>query len=711
MSIPRRPSVHRAVLLILVALVAGCGGGGSDSATPPTEPPAETSAGIYDIMVVEGAGNLEFIVSLSSASTDVVTVEYETADDTAAEGSDYESASGTLQFQPGEVRKSITVTVLENSADQSETSKQVRLLLSNPVNIKLSKAAATGTIIDKDDMVSETEFSYQWAPEGVFAGANSGADSCDSCHRSNGSVMTESNTDISLSTDDISSSTQWEHTVMAHAANDPYWQAAVEDESGTFPHLSGFIEDTCTTCHAPMGRTHAHHKNVDLAAEGFYRFETAMNQNHAREGVSCTLCHQIDDGNMGSPSSFSGGFVIDNNKQVAYGPYASPDLNPMTNRSGYAPVNGGHLESSAFCATCHTLYTPAIDPETGAPSGVSFLEQGPYLEWQNSIYETSQSNVQCQDCHMPPSQSAQTISTSPNGYDNPRDPYPQHTLVGGNAHLLEMLKTYSDVLGIDNTTTDEGFDDQIKLTRYFLENSAAEVEVSSDVDDDTLNIDVDVTNNAGHKIPSAYPSRRAWLHVTVRDGSNNIIFESGKPDYRGYISTDVARLKADCMSAEKLDGFDSAACYEPHRDVISSPEQVAIYETVLADVHGDITHTLLKAGQYLKDNRIPPKGFTNSAADAIESQTIPVGVAGDNDFNCIDSAEGCGADTVRYQVDVDGQTGPYYVEARLLYQATQPAFVDGLHIDGDRVNRFKVMYDAVPPSVEVLGTDTQTNIN
>jgi hypothetical protein len=42
------------------------------------------------------------------------------------------------------------------------------------------------------------------------------------------------------------------------------------------------------------------------------------------------------------------------------------------------------------------------------------------------------------------------------------------------------------------------------------------------------------------------------------------------------------------------------------------------------------------------------------------------------------------------------------VDARLLYQATQPAFVDGMHTDGDRVNRFKVMYDVVQPSVEVL---------
>jgi hypothetical protein len=192
----------------------------------------------------------------------------------------------------------------------------------------------------------------------------------------------------------------------------------------------------------------------------------------------------------------------------------------------------------------------------------------------------------------------------------------------------------------------------------------------------------------------------------VKDGAGSVIFESGKPDSRGYISTDVKRLKADCISVDKLDGFDSSLCYEPHHDVINKASQVAIYETVLGDVSGNITHTLLRTAQYLKDNRIPPTGFRNG--NATEPQTLPAGVDGDSDFNCgVDTVnEGCGTDTVHYQVDITGKTGPYAVEARLLYQATQPGFVDGMHTDGDRVNRFKVMYDAVPPSVEVLATAT-----
>lgn len=673
---------------------------------PPPVPPASVQAGIYDSTVVEGADDLEFVVSLSAASSETVTVDYATADGAAIAGTDYAAISGTLQFTPGETRKFVPVVVLINASAATVSSRNMQLVLSKPQNTTLSTDTATGTIIDNNRgaITTENEFNANWTAKGAFTNA---AKCGDQCHKSDGSIM-------NFAGEDISPGAQWQHSVMANAFNDPYWQAAVEDEVDSFPHLAGFIENTCTTCHAPMGRTHAHHTNTNLDADSYYRIDTAKGEDISREGVSCTACHQIGEGNMGDPASFSGGFTIsgdplDADYKRIYGPYGSPVGNSMNTQTGHVPTLGAYVSESELCATCHTLYTPALDPDTGTPSGTSFLEQGVYLEWQNSVFATGQAQAtQCQGCHMPEPTAGHVtpISLLPGSAPN-RTPFGQHTLVGGNTHLLTILRDYRAELGITNTTSVAGFDNQIAQTKSFL-GDAASVTVPVLVENgNNLEFNVVVTNNAGHKIPSAYPSRRVWLHVAVNNGAGQVIFESGKPDARGYISTDAARLKADCMSAHKQEGFDTGLCYEPHRDAINDSSQVAIYETVLGDVNDNITHTLLQGSQYLKDNRMPPAGFTNSKAITIEPQTVPAGVTGDNDFNCVSTAEGCGTDTVHYQVNIEGQSGAYTVAVRLLYQATQPGFVDGMHTHGDRVNRFKLMYDAVPPTVEVLAITTK----
>ncbi|NBT14158.1 MAG: hypothetical protein EBS56_11375, partial [Planctomycetia bacterium] len=89
-----------------------------------------------------------FTVSLSAASTQPVTVQYATANGTAVAGSDYAAASGTLTFAPGETQKLVTVLVSRDTT--AEASETFSLTLSNPTNATLTKAAATGTIVDDD---------------------------------------------------------------------------------------------------------------------------------------------------------------------------------------------------------------------------------------------------------------------------------------------------------------------------------------------------------------------------------------------------------------------------------------------------------------------------------------------------------------------------------------------------------------------------------
>jgi hypothetical protein len=707
MSIPPRLPVHGAVLLFLVTLIAGCGGG--DSSSGGETPPVPLSIGVYDATVVEGGGNLGFLVTLSKASDEDVMVEYRTTDDSAVAGTDYEADNGQVVFAAGETQKTVNIGVLNNSAAQEPSTKSMHLELNAVSDISISRSTAEGFIIDKDQMVADSAFDPTWSDTGVF----SNADSCANCHKASdagaSSVLMRGPND-----EDVSANHQWDHSVMAHAFDDPYYQAAVEDEASHFPHLAGFIEDTCLNCHSPMARTHAHQANTDLDADGFYRFETALTHDHAREGVSCTLCHQIqDDGNLGAPASFSGNYSISSTDMDIYGPYGSPVGTNMESQTGYAPMYGSHISSSAICATCHTLHTPTLSVETGQPTGDMFLEQGPYLEWQNSVFVTGSVNEkQCQDCHMPePSPGYATRLSATPGTTAARTPYASHNMVGGNTYLLEILKKYRSVLGIAGTTTEAGFDAQISLTRNQLENDTASIEIDgSTVSPDRLDLDVLVTNHTGHKLPTSYPSRRAWIHMKVSKGTD-VIFESGKPDpATGYLSTDAGRLSPECMASEKLPGFSNDGCFEPHRDVITDQSQIAIYEAVLGDTNGHITHTLLLADSYLKDNRLVPEGFTNTKASTIDAQTLPVGVNGDQDFNYASAVEGSGTDIVHYQIPLSGQIGPFDVEVRLLYQALQPGFVDGLHAHGERVSRFKVMYQETPPTVEVLASEvTQVN--
>ena len=78
-----------------------------------------------------------------------------------------------------------------------------------------------------------------------------------------------------------------------------------------------------------------------------------------------------------------------------------------------------------------------------------------------------------------------------------------------------------------------------------------------------------VENLGGHKLPTAYPSRRAWLHFIVRDRSGRVVFESGalKPD--GSIQRQRQRR--------------GRRQFEPHYAEIRSPDEVQIYESILGD--------------------------------------------------------------------------------------------------------------------------------
>ncbi len=107
-------------------------------------------ASVEDVSAEEGQP-LVFKVTLDRVVGDnVVTLRYDTFDGTATAGEDYEAASGTLTFPPGESSGTVEVQTIDDAMDEGP--ETLFLKLSEPVNIVLDDAEAIGTILNDDAM-------------------------------------------------------------------------------------------------------------------------------------------------------------------------------------------------------------------------------------------------------------------------------------------------------------------------------------------------------------------------------------------------------------------------------------------------------------------------------------------------------------------------------------------------------------------------------
>lgn len=126
---------------------------------------ATPTLSIGDVSQAEGnqnTTNFNFVVTLAGASAQNVTVNYQTAGNTATSGVDYASASGTLTFAPGNTSKTITVQVFgELTVELDEIFK---VNLSAPVNATMTDAEGVGTILDDDN---PGKLSFALAPYNV----------------------------------------------------------------------------------------------------------------------------------------------------------------------------------------------------------------------------------------------------------------------------------------------------------------------------------------------------------------------------------------------------------------------------------------------------------------------------------------------------------------------------------------------------------------
>jgi len=470
------------------------------------------------------------------------------------------------------------------------------------------------------------------------------SDRCVACH--NG-LKTSSGEDISIGF-------QWRASIMANSSRDPYWQGSVRRETIDHPESQPAIENECSVCHMPPVHLAAKAEGRESEIFAHLQLPSAKSGiNAASDGVSCSVCHQVEKDGLGTSATFNGNVVIANPKNASltsgkvktnderpeYGPFtvdAGHQRVMLSSTGGFLPQEGDHIRDSALCGSCHTLITTARGP--GGKVIGSLPEQMPYQEWLHSDYAGKNT---CQSCHMPVVEESVAITAL---YGQPREGMHRHDFVGANFLMEQMLNAHRNELSVN--ALPEELSAAVDRTVKFLQTQSARLTIRNlQTTSNGLALDVLVENLTGHKLPTAYPSRRAWLHLLVRDKAGRTVFESGALNPDGSIVGN--RNDTDPLQ------------FEPHHSEIRRQQEVEIFESILGDQQGKVTTGLLSAIGYLKNNRILPSGFDKRSAE----KDIPVIGDAADDPNFTDKGS-----VTHYVIDTGDALGPFHVEVELQYQ-------------------------------------------
>lgn len=488
------------------------------------------------------------------------------------------------------------------------------------------------------------------------------AATCRGCHGfdANGHALVDgAGNDVNIYDD-------WRSTMMANSAKDPFWRAKVSHEVLLFPQYSDEIQTKCTSCHAPNGhytamyRGHEHYTLADLVQDTI-----------GLDGVTCSTCHKISEENFAGTNS---GVINFDTNRVVYGPYYLPFAPPMEEFVGFKPLLGQHISEAGLCAPCHTLITQPFDNE-GQPTGHSFVEQATYHEWVNSTYKTQ--NITCQECHVPRIKDPVVISANYLFLEG-RYPFGLHELAGANTMMLQLMKNNKEALGIE--AGDDQFDATIEATMAMLQQKSLQLSLTvEDQTADSITFALRIVNRAGHKFPSGYPSRRAFVSFVVQSEFGDTIFQSG-------------------VLQPNLEITGQTGATEPHHNIINNPQQAQIYEMVVGDINHIFTTVLERGYDPIKDNRIPPAGF--STAHYSYDTTRIVGAAlQDPDFNLNGDTEGTGADIVHYRISIEGFQGLLSANATIFYQSLPPRWMTEIFASSTpEIETFRTMFDSADKS-------------
>ena len=430
----------------------------------------------------------------------------------------------------------------------------------------------------------------------------------------------------------------WVVSMMGQSARDPIWHAALAIANQD-ANMSG---EACIRCHAPGAWLAGKSSTGDLSQFTSDDFD----------GINCHFCHRGVNPTLGSESAvgypakgqdstpdpevldplFAAGllpsatlgnasFVIDP-KDVRRGPF---DDVPQNFHGGPELIYSPFHSNGSQCGTCHDVSNPIFSKLPNGEMGLNalstahptmnkddmFPEQRTYSEWLNSTFATTgvyfadgrfggnhPTGVMksCQDCHMPDQQGGGCVFYDEEGigqYERPN--VPQHSFSGANTWVIRAVATQmgedAEYFGLTQQRIDDSIARNVQMLR-----DASDMELTQVANQ----LKVKITNQSGHKLPTGYPEgRRAWINVKFYSEGGTLLEQRGAYD----------------LTTATLNEADTKVYKAKH--VINQATATATHLPQGTEFH------LALASEVALDNRIPPRGFTNAAFEAISA--APVG--------------------------------------------------------------------------------------
>ena len=458
----------------------------------------------------------------------------------------------------------------------------------------------------------------------------------------------------------------WRGSMMGQAMRDPFFLACVAVAEQDAPSVG----DLCIRCHSPGGWQEG--RSVDTGG--------GLLNEKDRQGVHCDYCHRkVDQFYVEGvsppqdiqvlatvyphPLQYGNGQFINDPAPLRRGPYSDAEAN-------HEFVESPYHRSSDLCGVCHDVSNPVFIKVSGrdyAPNDFDtehptmeiramFPVERTYSEWSQSEYASTGVYAPqfagnkldgivstCQDCHMRDvsARGSNIVGTKV------RDDLGLHDFTGGNTFVPDLIVDFfpEHVDAAQLAAAKQRADNMLKL--------AATLEIIPE----EFGVTVSVTNETGHKLPSGYPEgRRIWINVRAIDSGGQPVFESGAYDL----------VEADLLEDGQIKIYEIQPGFSP------------ALAGALGLPPGKSFHFVLNDTIY-SDNRIPPRGFTNTAFEQVQSPTVAYGYA-----------DGQYWDDTQYWLPENADS----VIVTLFYQTTSKEYVEFLRDENTTNTAGQDFYDS-----------------